>query len=169
VDILPEIEKRVSVRAYTDQPLEKQQIDRILEAARLAPSAKNRQAWRFIVVRNPDLRARLQVACFNQEYVGQAPVIIALCTTNVDYKMPNGQLSYPVDLGIAASFMMLQATHEGLASCAVTTFDEAEVRVLLSVPYSMRVVMLLTIGYPNEQLERARRFPLSRMVSYDHW
>lgn len=169
VGILPEIERRISVREYTDQPLEKQQIDRILEAGRLAPSAKNRQAWRFIVVRNPQLRQSLKTACFNQEYVGQAPVIIALCTTNVDYKMPNGQLSYPVDLGIAASFMMLQSTHEGLGSCVVTTFDEADVRELLSVPYSMRVVMLLTIGYANERTERAARFPLSRMVSYDHW
>ncbi len=169
MEVLPEIEKRISVRAFTDQPLEKPQIERILEAARLAPSAKNRQAWRFIVVRNAELRAKLKSACFGQEHVGQAPVVMALCTTNIDYKMPNGQLSYPVDLGIAASFMMLQSTHEGLGSCAVTTFDETDVRELLSVPYSMRVVMLLAVGYPNERLDRARRFPLSRMVSYDHW
>ena len=169
VELLPEIEKRISVRTYTDQPVDRQQIERILEAARLAPSAKNRQAWRFIVVQDPELRTKLETASFGQEHVGQAPAIIALCTTNIDYKMPNGQLSYPVDLGIAASFMMLQATHEGLGSCAITTFDEADVRALLSVPYSMKVVMLLAIGHSGEQLERARRFPLSRMVSYNHW
>ena len=169
MDLLPEIQSRISIRNFSDTPVQKEQLDRILEAGRLAPSAKNRQTWRFIVVRNPDLRAKMEVACFGQEYVGQAPVIIALCTTNIDYKMPNGQLSYPVDLGIAASFMMLQATHEELGSCAIATFDEAEVKALLSVPYSMRVVLLLLIGHPNEQPDREHRFPIGRIVAYDHW
>lgn len=167
--LLPEIEKRISVRAFTDKPVDKKQIERILEAGRLAPSAKNRQAWRFIVVQDTHLREKLMQASFGQEHVGQAPVLFALCTTNVDYKMPNGQLSYPVDLGIAGAFMMLQATHEDLGSCAITTFDERDVRDLLSVPHSMRVVMLLAMGHAAEQLERAPRLPLSRMVSHEHW
>ncbi|TVR02708.1 MAG: nitroreductase [Spirochaetaceae bacterium] len=169
MELLPEIQKRISIRKFTDTPVQKQQIDRILEAGRLAPSAKNRQAWRFIVIREPELRKKMESACFGQEYIGQAPLLITICTTNIDYKMPNGQYSYPVDLGIAGAFMMLQATHEGLGSCAVTTFDEAEVKALLSVPHSMRVVMLLAIGHPDETLDRARRFPLSRIVAYEHW
>jgi nitroreductase len=83
--------------------------------------------------------------------------------------MPNGQLSYPVDLGIACSFMMLQAVHEDLGTCVVTTFKEQEVKSLLTVPYSMRVVMLLVVGHAAEQAERARRMAMSRIVSYDHW
>ena len=169
MELLPEIQKRISIRKFTDAPVQKQQVDRILEAGRLAPSAKNRQAWRFIVIRNPERRKEMETACFGQEYVGQAPVLIAVCTTNIDYKMPNGLSSYPVDLGIAGAFMMLQATHEGLGSCAVTTFDEAEVKALLSVPHLMRIVLLLAIGHADEQPDRARRFPLNRIVSYEHW
>jgi nitroreductase len=115
------------------------------------------------------MRLQMQEAAFGQEYVGQAPVIIALCTTNVEYKMPNGQLSYPVDLAIACSFMMLQAVHENLGTCVVTTFEERDVRSLLTVPYQMRVVMLLAVGHPAEPATRADRLPLSRVVSYDHW
>ncbi|MFP4374392.1 MAG: nitroreductase family protein [Spirochaetaceae bacterium] len=167
--LLPEIEKRASVRSFTDEAVSEQQLKRILEAGRLAPSAKNRQAWRFVVIQRPDLRQRVQEAAFGQEYVGQAPAIVALCTTNVEYKMPNGQLSYPVDLGIACSFMMLQASHEDLGTCVVTTFEERDVKSLLTVPYQMRVVMLLAVGHPAEPAARADRLPLDRVVSYDHW
>ena len=167
--LLPEIEKRASVRSFTDEAVSEDTLDRVLEAGRIAPSAKNRQAWRFIVIRKPEMRTKVQEAAFGQEYVGQAPVIIALCTTNVEYKMPNGQLSYPVDMGIACSFMMLQAVHEDLGTCVVTTFEEEDVKALLTVPYQMRVVMLLALGHPAEPVERSRRMSMSRVVAYDHW
>lgn len=167
--LLPEIEQRRSIHQFADAEISDEVTGRIVEAGRLAPSAKNRQAWRFIVVRSAQTRAKLQDACFGQEYVGQASLIVALCTTNIDYRMPNGINSYPVDLGIAGAFMMLQAQHEGLASCAVTTFDEADVKALLSVPYKMRVVMLLTIGVPDETPELQQRLPLDRVVGHEHW
>lgn len=167
--LLPEIERRASVRDYTDEPVSPEALDRILEAGRLAPSAKNRQSWRFVVITDATLRERIQDASFGQEYVGKAPVIVALCTTNIEYKMPNGQLSYPVDLSIAASFMMLQVTHEGLGSCLVTTFREEDVKSILTVPYSMRVVLLLTIGHPRGTTERMHRLPTGRIISFNHW
>lgn len=168
--LLKEIEDRYSVRRFREEAVEKSQIETILDAGRLAPSAKNRQAWRFVVITEEETRKSIENACFGQDWVGAAPVQIALCTTNVDYKMPNGQLSYPVDLGIAAAFMMLQAAHEGLGSCPITTFREQEVKSLLTVPYSMRVVLLLLVGHPApEEEERSRRFPLNRIVSYNHW
>jgi nitroreductase len=92
-----------------------------------------------------------------------------MCTTNIDYRMPNGQLSYPIDIAFAASSMVLQATREGLGSCIVTTFDEQEIRDLLSVPYAMKVVLLILIGYVKEKSEPAARKNLKRIVSYDHW
>ena len=167
--LLPEIENRASVRDYTDQPVSEEQLSRVLEAGRLAPSAKNRQTWRFIVVEDKELRSRIADAAFGQDYVAQAPVVVALCTTNIEYRMPNGQLSYPVDLSIAASFMVLQAEHEGLGSCMVTTFREEDVKSMLTVPYSMRVVMLLTIGHPQGTTRRSHRLPMDRIVSRDHW
>lgn len=167
--LLPEIERRASVRSYTDEPVSEESLERILEAGRRAPSAKNRQSWRFVVVTDDDTRRRIEDAAFGQEYVGRAPVVIALCTTNIEYKMPNGQLSYPIDLSIAASFMMLQATHEELGSCLVTTFREDDVKNVLTVPYSMRVVLLLTVGHTAGSPEQLHRLPLERIISYNHW
>ena len=144
-------------------------VERILQAGRLAPSAKNRQEWRFIVVSRADTKEKLTSASFGAEQIETASVVIAVCTTNVDYRMPNGQLSFPVDLSIAASFMMLQATHEGLGSCAMTTFDEQEVQDLLSIPHAMRVVVMLALGYTDQQLPAQTRKPLSDIVAYNHW
>lgn len=111
----------------------------------------------------------METACFGQDYVGEAPVIIALCTTNIDYRMPNGQLSYPVDIGIAGAFMMVQAAHEGLGTCPITTFQEDEVKSLLSVPYQMKVVMLLLVGYAAEEPELTTRLPIERLTGWGHW
>ena len=167
--ILSEILERRSIAGFKPSPVSAAKLERVLEAGRLAPSAKNRQEWRFVVVQKKDLREKVQEAAFGEEKVGQAPVIIALCTTNVEYRMPNGQLSYPVDLGIAAGFMSLQAVREGLGTCLLGTYDEAAVKQLISVPYSMKVVLLLLLGHPAEVPEAHPRKPLRSIVSYDHW
>ncbi len=167
--LLPEIANRRSIRKYRPDPIDKDVVKRILEAGRLAPSAKNRQAWRFVAVQDAETRLKIQDAAFGQEYVGQAPLVIAACTTNIEYKMPNGIHSYPVDLSIAGAFMVLQAVHEGLGTCMVTTFREQEIRSLLTVPYSMRIVMIITVGYPDEEPEAPERHSLKRVSSFEHW
>lgn len=169
MDLLPEIEQRFSVREFTMEEIDRGSIDRIIEAGRRAPSAKNRQPWRFIVALDTAIRQRLQDACFGQEWVGIAPATVALCTTNIDYKMPNGQLAYPVDLSIAGSFMMLQAVREGLGTCMITTFDEQDVKSILTVPYSMRVVMLITMGHTDSEKPHIDRLPTERIAAFDHW
>jgi len=83
--------------------------------------------------------------------------------------MPNGQLSYPIDTSFAVSFMMLQAVREGLGTSIVTTFDEQEVKDIITVPYSMRVVMLLLVGHAAEEPDPMPRKALRRIVSYNHW
>ena len=122
-----------------------------------------------MVVQKVAIREAIQAAAFGQPHVGQAPVVIAICPTNIDYRMPNGQLSHPVDTSIAAAFMMLQAAHEGLATCCVTTFDEQEVKELLSIPYAIPVTMLLLVGYADEQPPAPGRKPLKQIASYNHW
>ena len=166
---LPMIAEWQSTRNFTTQNVDEEALTRVLEAGRKAPSAKNRQPWRFVVVKDGTIRSRIEAASFGQEHVGQAPVIIAACTTNVDYKMPNGQWSYPIDLTMAVSFMMLQAVSEGLGVCVVTTYKEQDIKDILTVPYSMRVVMLLLVGHPAERPFPVERKPLSQIVSYDHW
>jgi len=169
MSLLSAFQERQSIKQFSSADVENDKLQAVLEAGRLAPSAKNRQPWRFIVVQKSEIRQRIQDAAFGQDHVGQAPVIIAGCTTNIDYRMPNGMMSYPIDIAVALSFMIIQGQTEGLGSCIVTTYDEQEVKEILTVPHSMRVVMLLLLGYPAENSLPAERKPLSRIVSYNHW
>ena len=169
MEVMPEIVQRRSVRAFASQPVDKDQIERIVEAGRLAPSAKNRQEWRFICIQKKEVRQKIMEAAFSQDYVGQAPLIVAVCTTNIDYRMPNGQASYPIDLAFAASQIVLQAVHEGLGTCCISTFDEQEVRDVLTVPFSMRVVLLILIGHADETPEPTPRKSLRMISARDHW
>lgn len=169
MELMKEIKNRVSARSFRNKSIEKDVITRILEAGRVSISAKNRQPWRFIVIDDPIMKKKVEKAAYGQEYVGNAGAIIAACSTNIEYAMPNGQLSYPIDITFAVSFMLLQAEHEGLGTCVVTTYDEQEIKNLLSVPYSMRVVMLLLAGYSDDKLIVRERKPLNQLCSYNHW
>ncbi|MCF6335477.1 MAG: nitroreductase family protein [Spirochaetales bacterium] len=169
MQIIDEIKNWVTIKKYTDRGVDPEVLDRILEAGIRAPSAKNRQPWRFIACVKPSVREKIQTASFGQDHVGAAPVIIAACTTNTEYKMPNGQDSYPIDISLAVSFMMIQARAEQLGTCVVTTYNEAEIKEILTVPYSMRVVMLLLLGHPDETPLLTSRKLKSRVISYNHW
>ena len=167
--LLREISGRRSCKRFDGRAVESVKLDQVVEAGRLAPSAKNRQEWRFIVVRRADLRDKIAAAAFREENVSTAPVIIAACTTNIDYMMPNGQHSHPIDLAVASSFMAIQAESEGLESCFITTFGEQDIKDLLSVPHRMRVVLLIVLGYPAADTDQQPRKPLQQIVSYEHW
>ncbi len=167
--LMPEIMNRQSADSFLDEPIPEESLNNILDAGRIAPSAKNRQPWRFIVLQDPDVRERIRESAYGDERFSQAPVAIAACTTNIGYRMPNGELSYPVDLTFALSFMMLQAEHEGLGSTIITTFHEEDVKKILTIPYSMKVVMMLLIGKTEKKVDRETRLPLDRVVSFNHW
>lgn len=167
--LLPHIEKWSSAKKFTGASIDKEVINRILDAGRRAPSAKNRQPWRFVAIHDTALIQKTMDISYGQTHVGQAGCIVALCTTNIDYRMPNGQLSYPIDLTFAASFMMIQAVEEKLSSCVITTFREDEMKHLLTTPHSMRVVMLLAIGDPEVDTFVQDRKSLKSIMSYNHW
>ncbi len=169
MEVLKEISGWVSISDFLPEEVPGEAIDRIISAARRAPSAKNRQPWRLVVVKNPGVRAKIHEAAYLQEHVGKAPVIIAACTTNIDYRMPNGQLAYPIDIGIAVSFMMIQSRAEDLGAHVVTTFDEEQVKEILTVPYQMRIVALMLLGYPASAPLQPERRPLDQLVAFDHW
>ncbi len=169
MQILDEIKNWVTIKKYLSKSIEPDIVERILEAGVRAPSAKNRQPWRFIACTEQEVKSKITDASYGQDHVGSAPVIIAACTTNVEYKMPNGQNSYPIDISMAVAFMMIQARAEKLGACVVTTYDEAEIKDILSVPYSMRVVMLLLLGYPDENPILTKRKLKSRVIAHEHW
>ena len=171
--VMEAIAERRSIRSFSSQPVEDEKLLRVLEAGRLAPSARNMQDWKFVVVKDPGLRQRLAEAARNQEFVGQAPVVIVACGTS-DYVMTCGQLTYPIDVAIAVDHMTLAAVEEGLGTCWIGAFYEDKVKEILEVPETIRVVALLPLGYPVEPAKTAKailkpRKPLEEIVVYDGW
>jgi len=170
MDVMEAIKRRCSVRSYQDRAVEEEKIESILEAARLAPSASNRQEWRFIVVRDKNIRQRLMQAARNQAFVGQAAAVIACCASTDNHAMTCGQLCYPIDVAIAITHMVLKATEEGLGTCWIGAFYEDQVKEILGIPKNIRVVELLTLGYPDEPHPAYKdRLALQEIVMYERW
>ncbi|OQY33771.1 MAG: nitroreductase [Spirochaetaceae bacterium 4572_59] len=167
--LLSEIQHRRSAKEFSPEEVDESSLNRILDAGRLAPSAKNRQPWRFIVIQDSEKREAIKNASYGDERFSQAPVAIAACTTNIGYRMPNGELSYPIDLSFAVSFMMLQAEHENLGTSVITTYQEEKIKNLLNIPYSMKIVMILLLGHKCNETDPNVRLPKNRVVAYDHW
>lgn len=169
MSLMKQIKQRYSVRNYNSRKVEKDKLCTVLEAARLAPSAKNMQEWRFVVVQDAAMIEKLQIAANNQPFVGEAPVVIACCATKADYVMRCGQAAYPVDVAIAMEHMALQAVEEGLGTCWIGSFFENQVKSILGIPDNIRVVELMTLGYPAGDSKPANRLPMDKIVCYDTW
>ena len=170
MDVWDAVVARRSVREYASRPIEPEKLRRVLEAGRQAPSAKNMQEWKFIVVQDERLRGELMRAAKGQAFVGQAPVVIVACGTICDYRMTCGQLTYPIDVAIALDHMSLVAVEEGLGTCWVGAFYQDQVRDLLGVPESAQVVSLMTLGYPSsDAAPEKNRKPFDEVVSEDAW
>ena len=167
--VVEAITKRQSVRNYQDKEIPEEVLQEILEAGRLAPSASNRQGWKFIVVKNEDLRKKLVPACKNQKFIGEAPVIIVGCATNPDYVMTCGEHSYSIDLAIALDHMSLQAAALGLGTCWIGAFYQDQVKEILGVSEDVRIVSLMPLGYPKGLGSKTGRKSLSEIVCYDKY
>jgi len=113
MDVHTAIKTRRSVRAYKPDPVPEESLKRILEAARLAPSAANRQQWKFVVVRDPERRKQLSRAAHNQGFVGEAPVVITAVALDPERVMSCEVPAYAVDLAIAVDHITLAAVEEG--------------------------------------------------------
>jgi nitroreductase len=170
MDVYEAIRTRKSVRSFLEKEIPEEVISRLLEAARAAPSASNRQEWRFVVVRDSATREKLVRAANRQRFVGQAPVVLACCAQTDGHVMPCGHLSYPIDVAIAIDHITLCAAAEGLGTCWIGAFDEGEVREILGIPAHIRVVALLPVGYPRDPRPVAKsRLPLEEIAKYERW
>lgn len=174
------VKRRRSVRRYADRPVEREKLERCLEAARLAPSASNAQDWGFVVVDDPALKnavARETIAplrSFNT-FTGQAPVLVVALSekpkavTRTLWKVVGRDYGL-IDIGIAAEHFCLQATEEGLGTCMLGWFDGDKIKELLDIPSGPRVDLVIAVGYPEEErIEPKRRKPLGRIVSYNRY
>lgn len=169
MDVLSAIRERRSIRKYSDKPIEDEKLHKVLEAARLAPSAKNMQNWKFVVVKDEDTRKKLVEYAIGQPFVGQAPIILVCCGTEPDSIMRCGQPRYTVDLSIATAYMILEAYEQGLGTCWLGSFDENKVKEILGIPEKVRVVSITPLGYPDESPAPRPRKELEEIVCYDRY
>ena len=168
--VMDAIRIRKSVRAYLDRPVEDEKLKAVLEAGRLAPSASNRQEWRFVIVREPEMRMRLAAVAGGQSFVEEAPAVIVACAETDGHVMKCGQPCYPIDVAIALDHISLAAVELGLGTCWVGLFDEKKVKELLGIPAPVRVVELMPLGYPaNPAPVEKRRLALEKIVKYERW
>ena len=164
MDVSAAIGQRRSVRAYKAVEVEEEKLKKILEAARLSPSASNQQSWKFIVVRNRETKKKLARAAFGQSFIGEAPVVMVACGTESKAVMACGQPTHSVDVSIACAFMILQAYELGLGTCWIGAFEEGEVKKILEIPKSVRVVAMIPLGYPDEDPSPRSRKGLEQIV-----
>jgi nitroreductase len=170
MDVLDAIRKRKSVRKYLDKTVENDKLLAILEAGRLAPSASNRQEWRFVLVRDRETRKKLAEAANSQRFVGEASVVIVACAETDEHVMRCGQACYPIDVAIALDHITLAAVELGLGTCWIGAFDENEVKQILDIPAEIQVVALMPLGYPSDSsVANKKRLPLNEIMKYEHW
>ena len=168
MDVFEAISKRYSCRAYKDTPIEPEKLDKILDAARLAPSAKNLQDWRFVVVTETQTKTKLAAAANNQAFVATAAAVIAGCSTS-NHIMRCGQGIAAIDVSIAMEHIALQATELGLATCWIGSFFPDKVRAVLGINQDVAIIELMTIGYPADEKKTTKRQPIDNIVCYEKW
>jgi nitroreductase len=157
-----------SIRKYKDEVVEEEKISKVLEAARLAPSALNHQPWSYVVVRDRETIDKLNYAC-NQTWF--TPVMIIGCVDPASsYVREDGEGYWKMDLAVSMHNLMLSAWEEGLGTCWVAAFNEKEVKKILGIPHFLRVLMMTPLGYPDEKKPSvSKRKSLEDIVFYEKY
>ena len=171
MDVYEAIRRRQSIRRYKPDTVPDDVLNRALDTMRLAPSAGNKQPWRFIVVKDAAMRQRLSEATVRQQFIAHAPIIIVACgwKGKAFSKMGGYWNSLPVDVSIALDHLTLVAAAEGLGTCWIGDFLEDEIRRVLGIPDDVTVIALMPMGYPDESRAPRIRKELSEIVCYERW
>ena len=177
-DFLSLAKARQSDRAYdTPRPVEAEKLERILEAACLAPSACNAQPWRFVVITDSGLSEKVGKAAAGlgmNKFAATAPVHILIVEESANFtSILGGKVKdkhFPlIDIGIAAAHISLAAEDEGLGSCILGWFDEKEIKKLTGIPSSKRLLLDITIGYPVKEKRKKSRKDKEKVISYNKY
>lgn len=170
---------RQSDRKYSNKPIEKEKLERITEAGRMAPSACNGQPWKFVVVTDHVLIGKIAEACSEKlvrmnTFVNQASALIVVIRERSNFTSKVGATikakDYSlIDIGIASENICLQARAEGLGSCMIGWFDERLLRKILSIPRSKRVELIITLGYSLSEQRTKKRKSVNEVVSYNKY
>jgi nitroreductase len=180
MDTLETIRKRCSLKAHiSGREIELEKINAVLEAGRLAASARNYQPWRFIVVQDRQVVEELvQAFSESNRVIKDAPVILIVCARAEDDVVRDGKEYYLFDVGLAVGNMVLAATELGLITHLMTAFDEAQVKTVLHIPADVRAVVATPLAYPlegsydeaaRERLSMRTRKCLEELVRYNRW
>ncbi len=170
--------QRQSTRKYSDKPVEREKIEQIMEACRMAPSACNSQPWRFVIAEDKSIKDELARTSYGpllrfNKFVSRAPVIAAIIGEKPNFLSRIGgnvkdKDFYLMDIGIVAQHFCLQATELGLGSCMLGWFDESQARKILQVPHEKRILLLITLGYPEKDRVRTKiRKSAEKLYSYN--
>ncbi len=167
------VHKRRSIRSFRPDPVETEKISFVLEAARQAPSWKNLQCWRFMVITGEEKRTEV-ASVFSPTNPGakallESPVIIALCANPAESEVWDGKDFWMLDAGLAMEHLILAATDQGLATCWQGLFDEAKMREALGVPEGFRVIALTPLCYPAQERSPRPRKKLDEIAFGDLW
>lgn len=148
------IQKRKSVRSFKSDPIPDDVLEEILEAGSCAPSAQNRQPWRYLVINDNQKVRELARNCgligLSNFFIKDAPVVIVACAETKSNLRVNSQDYYLVDVAISFQQMILAATNRGIGTCWLAAFSESKLRSYLQIPKSWRIVALSPFGYPAE-------------------
>jgi len=171
MDILEAIRGRRSIRAFRSKDVPEETVEKLVDAARCAPSAGNIQPWEFIIVRKPETRRGLAEAALAQTFIEEAPIVIVVCAnenrSSMGYGARGKSLYCLQDTAAAIQNMLLTAYSLGLGSCWVGAFREDEAREVLEIPRGIRPVAIVPIGYPAETPSPRSKRAIDRTVHYE--
>jgi nitroreductase len=170
VDFQELIKNRYSVRAYKPDPVEEDKLARILEAARLAPTAANRQPFRVIVVKTEERKEELG-RIYGRDWFVQAPLVLCVCAVPSEawVRKADGWNAAEVDATIAMAHMVLAAAEEGLGTCWIAAFDPTATREVLGIPPEVIPSAFTPLGYPDDTAGHKKRLPLENFVRRERW
>lgn len=163
------IKNRYSVRAYKADPVEEEKLQQVLEAARLAPTAANRQPFQVLVIHTRGREAELK-RIYGRDWFVQAPLVICVCALPSEAWSRTDRKNYAeVDATIAMDHLILAAANLGLGTCWIAAFDPTAAREVLGLPKDVEPVAFTPLGYPADKPAVKKRRPLSELVRYEGW
>ena len=169
MDFLELVKTRYSVRKYKSDPVPEALLQKILQAAQLAPTAANRQPFQLIVITSPERRAAL-VPISDQAWFTEAPVVIAVVAETAKAWGENDSRDFSlIDTAIVADHITLAATDLGLGTCWIGGFEAAMARDILHLPAGVEPIVFIPVGYVDDQPEEKERKPLDELVRYEQW
>jgi nitroreductase len=169
MDFYQVVATRRSIRKYKQTPVEEEKLNKILEAARIAPSAANKQPWHFIVIKDDKIKRSLKEA-YGREWFYTAPVIICACgEPEKGWVRCDGKDYTDVDVTIAFEHLVLAAVAEGLGTCWVGAFDPDKARKILGLPEGIEPLAFTPLGYSDESPKATSRKSMAEIVRWDRW